>query len=112
MRDSLPLKVYAHWKGSQSEQTGPQTDSISSVNSNLEDKDDCSEPIDAVDDKLPGVYHVLRQSFLKSFKLMDKELKGHPTIDCFCSGSTAITLVKQVIQLFWLFSDLLIEINV
>lgn len=29
---------------------------------------------------------------------MDKELKLHPTVDCFCSGSTAVTLVKQVMD--------------
>lgn len=29
---------------------------------------------------------------------MDKELKLHPTVDCFCSGSTAVTLVKQVMH--------------
>ncbi|XP_054806470.1 probable protein phosphatase 2C 33 isoform X2 [Prosopis cineraria] len=28
-------------------------------------------------------------------KVMDKELKLHPGIDCFCSGTTAVTLVKQ-----------------
>ncbi|KAL9659634.1 hypothetical protein QQ045_024442 [Rhodiola kirilowii] len=26
---------------------------------------------------------------------MDKELKLHPTIDCFCIGSAAVTLIKQ-----------------
>jgi hypothetical protein len=40
----------------------------------------------------------LKQSYLKAFKTMDKELKLHPTVDCFCSGSTAVTLVKQVID--------------
>lgn len=37
-----------------------------------------------------------RTAFLKSYKAMDKELKSHPKLDCFCSGSTAVTLVKQV----------------
>ena len=41
------------------------------------------------------MYLPLKQSMLKAFKLMDKELKLHPTIDCFCSGTTAVTLVKQ-----------------
>lgn len=37
-----------------------------------------------------------REAFLKSYKTMDKELRSHPNLDCFCSGSTAITVVKQV----------------
>ncbi|MED6147897.1 hypothetical protein PIB30_048215 [Stylosanthes scabra] len=37
----------------------------------------------------------LKESFLKACKIMDKELKLHPDIDCFCSGTTAVTLVKQ-----------------
>lgn len=100
VRDSLPLKLCTQWKASQSNQNGLQQDAIAPVNVNSEDgsigKDEWSEPVDTVDEKLPEIYHVLRQSLLKSFKLMDKELKLHPTIDCFCSGSTAITLVKQV----------------
>lgn len=35
-------------------------------------------------------------SFVKSFKDMDEELSHDSTIDSFCSGSTAVTLVKQV----------------
>ncbi|KAK1371278.1 PPM-type phosphatase domain-containing protein [Heracleum sosnowskyi] len=31
---------------------------------------------------------------------MDKELRSHPNLDCFCSGSTAITVVKQGSNLF------------
>lgn len=38
----------------------------------------------------------LKESFLKACKVMDKELKLHADIDCFCSGTTAVTLVKQV----------------
>ncbi|KAL8135471.1 putative protein phosphatase 2C 66 [Apium graveolens] len=49
--------------------------------------------------KLPEMYWPLRQSMLKAFKLMDKELKLHPAIDCFCSGSTTVALVKQGLDL-------------
>lgn len=47
-------------------------------------------------EKLPEIYLPLKQSILKAFSLTDKELRLHPTIDCFCSGTTAVTLVKQV----------------
>lgn len=45
---------------------------------------------------IPEKYVPLKKSILKSFKLIDKELKTHPLIDCFCSGTTAVTLIKQV----------------
>lgn len=50
-----------------------------------------------VEDKetIPEKYVPLKKSILKSFKLIDKELKNHPSIDCFCSGTTAVTLIKQ-----------------
>ncbi|XP_061364189.1 probable protein phosphatase 2C 33 [Gastrolobium bilobum] len=37
----------------------------------------------------------LTESFLKACKLIDKELKLHHLIHCYCSGTTAVTLVKQ-----------------
>ncbi|XP_042416317.1 probable protein phosphatase 2C 33 isoform X3 [Zingiber officinale] len=36
-----------------------------------------------------------KDSFLKAFRVVDKELRLHPEIDCFCSGTTAVALVKQ-----------------
>ncbi|XLR15602.1 hypothetical protein S83_043540, partial [Arachis hypogaea] len=38
-----------------------------------------------------------REAFMKAYKAMDKELRSHPNLDCFCSGSTAVTIVKQKI---------------
>ncbi|XP_042394845.1 probable protein phosphatase 2C 33 isoform X2 [Zingiber officinale] len=37
----------------------------------------------------------MKDSFLKAFRIVDKELRLHPEIDCFYSGTTAVTLVKQ-----------------
>ncbi|KAF6134628.1 hypothetical protein GIB67_013859 [Kingdonia uniflora] len=55
--------------------------------------DEWCESLDADKNKqLPEMYLPL------AFKLMDKELKLHPLIDCLCSGSTAVTLLKQVID--------------
>jgi hypothetical protein len=39
-----------------------------------------------------------REAFMKAYKAMDKELKSHANLDCFCSGSTSVTVVKQVPQ--------------
>lgn len=95
VRDSLPLKLSAHWevnlKGSSdvlreivnSEETSPSEDS-SRASINLEE-----------DDKNPEIFQTLKESFLKAFKVMDRELNMYANVDCFCSGTTAVTLIKQ-----------------
>ncbi|KAK7343218.1 hypothetical protein VNO77_11791 [Canavalia gladiata] len=40
-------------------------------------------------------FATLRESFLKASKVMDKELKLHHHLDCYWSGTTAVTLLKQ-----------------
>ncbi|XP_010440790.1 PREDICTED: probable protein phosphatase 2C 74 [Camelina sativa] len=34
-------------------------------------------------------------SIVKAYRFMDKELKMQVDVDCFCSGTTAVTMVKQ-----------------
>lgn len=101
VRDSLPVKLLTQWKTSGNGGTSPQLNGSISASLNSEETasaidDEWGESVD-VDgsDMLPEMFVPLKQSYLKAFKLMDKELKLHPTIDCFCSGSTAVTLVKQ-----------------
>uniref|UniRef100_A0A7N0ZVD4 protein-serine/threonine phosphatase n=1 Tax=Kalanchoe fedtschenkoi TaxID=63787 RepID=A0A7N0ZVD4_KALFE len=72
VRDKLPLKL------------------LSSLPEELEKDED-------VEDKLKLFW---MEAFLKSFKSMDKELRSLPSLDCFCSGSTAVTIVKQGSKLF------------
>ena len=59
-------------------------------NSNKSDAADC-EKDGLAEDKLNFVW---REAFLKYYKAMDKELRSHPNLDCFCSG------LKRVSQLF------------
>ncbi|WOL01415.1 putative protein phosphatase 2C 33 isoform X1 [Canna indica] len=73
VRDILPLKLRASWK---------VIDESRSVG--FEEKN-----------KNPKFATTLKDSFIKAFKIMDKELRLHPDIDSFYSGSTAVTLVKQ-----------------
>ncbi|KAF3796858.1 putative protein phosphatase 2C 66 [Nymphaea thermarum] len=102
VRDSLPLKLCTHWKvnGTIQNSLSENNSATGSMNSeetasiNMDDEWGESLPPDG-NEKLPEMYLTLKQSFLKAFKVMDKELKLHPTIDCFCSGTTAVTLVKQ-----------------
>lgn len=103
VRDSLPLKLSAQWELKVSSPHGLSDMSSSakrSMNSeqtsikNIEDLKtfpNCERSGSHSDTIL-----TLEESFLKAFKVMDKELKLHPQIDCYCSGTTAIALVKQV----------------
>lgn len=45
---------------------------------------------------LPEMYLPLKRALLKTCQQMDRELKMHPTINCFCSGTTSVTVIKQV----------------
>uniref|UniRef100_A0A803Q7A4 protein-serine/threonine phosphatase n=2 Tax=Cannabis sativa TaxID=3483 RepID=A0A803Q7A4_CANSA len=93
IRDSLPLILSTHWEATFDEQEQEEKEEE-------EEEEDCNDNEhdhnnNNNDESLPLMYPPLKNAFLKAFKLMDKELKLHPTIDCFCSGSTAVTLVKQ-----------------
>lgn len=35
------------------------------------------------------------EQFVTAFKVMDKEIKLHENLDCWCSGSTAVIAVKE-----------------
>ncbi|KAJ4975473.1 hypothetical protein NE237_000579 [Protea cynaroides] len=98
VRDSLPLKLSSLWKANFcSNQSRSVLESMNSEETaSISMDDEWCESLDVDDDnELPEMYLPLKHSLLKAFKLMDKELKMHPTIDCFCSGTTAVTLIKQ-----------------
>ncbi|KAJ9672589.1 hypothetical protein PVL29_025988 [Vitis rotundifolia] len=103
VRDCLPLILHTQWQAnSNSDKKSDGKNGNAPEKTNLEETaslnmdDECYESLEVDDnEKVPEMYLPLKESFLKAFKLMDKELKLHPTIDCFCSGTTAVTLVKQ-----------------
>lgn len=114
VRDSLPLKLNAHWELSVPGDEVLKEISINTAGSmNSEEasfvsaNEESAASIDVVEtEKHPEIFQTLKESFLKAFKVMDRELKTHPTIDCFCSGTTAVTLVKQVLTCnLWNISD-------
>lgn len=37
-----------------------------------------------------------KEAFISAFKVMDKEIKFLENVDCSCSGTTAVVVVKQV----------------
>lgn len=41
-------------------------------------------------------FDIWKQSYLKTFSAIDQDLEQHPSIDSFHSGTTASTIVRQV----------------
>ena len=104
VRDSLPLKLSAHWEVNIESHDFVRENNISATGSPTSEDtvlaflgDESRNSVDPQEKEgPPEIFTTLKESFLKAFKVMDKELKLHPSIDCFCSGTTAVTLVKQV----------------
>lgn len=103
VRDSLPLKLSAHWEVSIKTEDALKEISLSALTSmnsedtasiSLDEESRVSTDLEEME-KHPEVFQALEKSFLKAFKVMDRELRLHSDIDCFCSGTTAVTLVKQ-----------------
>ncbi|OVA14784.1 Protein phosphatase 2C (PP2C)-like domain [Macleaya cordata] len=101
VRDSLPLKLSAHWEVNiVSEDASRENSRMGSMNLDettpfcVDEESGASMDL-GEKEKHPEIFLTLKESFLKAFKVMDKELRMHPNIDCFCSGTTAVTLVKQ-----------------
>ncbi|KAF5944143.1 hypothetical protein HYC85_018220 [Camellia sinensis] len=103
VRDSLPSKLSAHWELNMKsdevlkEISLSKTGSMNSEGTSFVSADEEARPSFDVEEteKQPEIFQTLKESILKAFKVMDKELKMYTNIDCFCSGTTAVTLVKQ-----------------
>jgi serine/threonine protein phosphatase PrpC len=106
VRDSLPSKLVAlwfdKWEASREEATAGgdsigdisrRTEYGSNVSTSYESA--VSDPEDLVLKEPPGLFWPWKESHLMAFKEMDHELRTHPAIDTFCSGSTAVTVIKQ-----------------
>ncbi|KAJ8753056.1 hypothetical protein K2173_011824 [Erythroxylum novogranatense] len=103
VRDSLPVKLSAQWEISVTSEDILREVSLNTTGSmNSEDAafisadEESRTSVDRDDtEKHPEIFQTLKDSFLQAFKIMDRELRMHTNIDCFCSGTTAVTLVKQ-----------------
>lgn len=90
VRDTLPLKILSLLNSSPGKEGGS---SGTYSNGGLQSEAAAAEKNDSSEDNISSLW---RDIFLKSYKAMDKELRSHPNLDCFCSGSTAVSIVKQV----------------
>ncbi|KAK4795031.1 hypothetical protein SAY86_013025 [Trapa natans] len=105
VRDSLPLLLSNQWNSQISKdqtnlpknENGPSNTVAHEGAAPVAMGDQWLDSANAENEKekIPETHLPLKQSILKAFNMMDKDLKLHPTIDCFCSGTTAVTLVKQ-----------------
>lgn len=110
VRDVLPVKLQTILHSISSKQTESGVSCFTSISKRMNDSIDDPAEEGSTEEKLNSLW---REAFLKSYKAVDKELKSHPNLDSFCSGSTAVTLVKQVLtdgQLFG-FSLILFLLN-
>ncbi|XP_010522631.1 PREDICTED: probable protein phosphatase 2C 52 [Tarenaya hassleriana] len=95
VRDALPVKLMSFLHSIQSNQNTSRGSCFRRSSSKSDVRQ--AEKDGSAEDKLNCLW---REAFLKSYKAMDKELRSHPNLDCFCSGSTAVTIVKQGSNLF------------
>lgn len=103
VRDSLPVLLSTQWMDTNINITNTnQISDNENMNTNESIPEEelfeeywCEQSDVEEEETIPEKYLPLKKSILKSFKLIDKELKNHPSIDCFCSGTTAVTMIKQ-----------------
>ncbi|KAL6586815.1 hypothetical protein OROMI_001803 [Orobanche minor] len=105
VRDSLPLQLSSHWEVSKKSDEVARDVGVSTTmgsfcsegTSFLSATEEASRASTDVDGngKQAEIFQTIQESFLKAYKVVDRELRVHANIDCFCSGTTAVTLVKQ-----------------
>ncbi|PIA37453.1 hypothetical protein AQUCO_03000197v1 [Aquilegia coerulea] len=89
IRDVLPSKISLAMKSSEHN----NSDRINEGDSHNDDKG-CSKHSDKDETYHPQISSWTK-SFIKAFEELDNELSLDPTIDSYCSGSTAVTLFRQ-----------------
>ncbi|KAJ0249786.1 PPM-type phosphatase domain-containing protein [Hirschfeldia incana] len=103
VRDNLPLKLSAYWEAKVPVQDARKTTTTVNSSNNSEDAAE-EEPKPSVDmeeeeenteESHYELFQDLKEAFLKAFKVVDRELIFDGSVDCFCSGTTAVTLIKH-----------------
>ncbi|XP_074578169.1 putative protein phosphatase 2C 66 [Curcuma longa] len=93
VRDSLPLKLSDKWSANLiAKVRSKDSEEMTFFNTDEEPSDSLEVHGDGT---VPEMYPPLKKSFLEAFKVVDKDLKDNSAVSCFCSGTTAVTMVKQ-----------------
>ena len=103
VRDNLPLKLSAYWEDKVPVEGSLKTVNNSTSGINNNNSEDAASFVSTEEEPRPEnteseLFQTLKEAFLKAFKVVDRELKFHGSVDCFCSGTTAVTLIKQVLS--------------
>lgn len=101
VRDSLPVKLHSFWQSFKDKANNINaTDTYNNKKKAKNAQNDLGGDDQVSSTKESSLFSAWKDTYLKAYKVMDKELRSHPTIDCFCSGSTAVAVVKQGDYLF------------
>ncbi|KAF5471483.1 hypothetical protein F2P56_008271 [Juglans regia] len=100
VRDNLPSKLSAALKISQRHQKKYSKLDVDVTDTDDDSSGNCNSRVDIKDrPRNPSSQNISLASwegtFVKSFKETDEELCLNSSIDSFCSGTTAVTIVKQ-----------------
>ena len=97
VRDVLPAKLSSSLAVPKTEEDPP------SSNTDLDsfDKSDDSTSFSDTSDE-SQLISSWKSLIVKAFEDVDEELRQHSGIDCICSGTTAVTVVRQVMVLMLL----------
>ncbi|ESQ35193.1 hypothetical protein EUTSA_v10007474mg [Eutrema salsugineum] len=95
VRDILPFTLSTQLKMASVMEQSSSNDGLDSATC-IDEEQWCElQPSEKDGKLLPEMYLSLKRALLKTCQQMDKELKMHPTINCFCSGTTSVTVIKQ-----------------
>ncbi|CAO2837512.1 unnamed protein product [Amaranthus hypochondriacus] len=102
VRDALPQKLHAQWEVNAKSEEVLKEISLNSSSANHEDAsfisadDESRISVDLEEThKEPEIFQILKDSFITAFRMMERELRVQTSVDCFCSGTTAVTLIKK-----------------
>ena len=103
VRDALPQKLHAQWEVNAKSEEVLRKISLNSSSANHEDasfisaNDESRISVDLEEThKESEIFQILKDSFITGFRMMERELRVQTSVDCFCSGTTAVTLIKKV----------------
>ncbi|XP_010931503.1 probable protein phosphatase 2C 73 [Elaeis guineensis] len=94
VRDALPTKLSSDFMSSQFFDHGNNDGNLNKNNVHGDDSDD-SDRFHNVSDDSQQCLSSWKTIFVKAFEEMDRELSQQASIDCICSGTTAVSIVKQ-----------------
>ncbi|XP_017698770.2 probable protein phosphatase 2C 73 [Phoenix dactylifera] len=95
VRDTLPMRLSSEFMSSQFFDHGNNDSNLNKNNVNGDDSDDSDHFHDVSDDS-QHCFSAWKAIIVKAFEEMDKELSQQASIDCICSGTTAVSIVKQM----------------